>query len=236
MVGASFRKLGLLVLSSFCLTVCSAQSRSPVLVELFTSEGCSSCPPADRLLELLDPKVIVLSEHVTYWDQGGWKDPFSSPVFTARQATYGRMLNIESVYTPQMVVDGEAEFNGSDNRKAADAITKAAQRKKADVKIVRSGGSLQVDVEGASGSAQVYLALAEDSAASEVAAGENHGRHLHHVAVVRSIQKIGSVKKGITFSKTMELPRTASAQRIVVFVQESGQGRISGAAMLPPGA
>jgi len=230
MVGAFVR---LLVLTAFLLNL-SAQSRTPVLVELFTSEGCSSCPPADRMLEQLDSKVIVLSEHVTYWNQGGWKDPFSSAEMTARQAVYGRIFTLESVYTPEMVVDGETQFNGSDARKATEALQKAAQKKKADVKIGRSEGGLRIEVENAPASAPVYLALAEDSGASEVAAGENQGRHLHHVAVVRSIQKIGAVKRGVPFTKVMELPRATNSQRIVVFVQESGQGRVSGVAMLPP--
>ena len=91
-----------------------------------------------------------------------------------------------------------------------------------------------MDVEAAPGSAEVFLALAEDTGASQVSAGENNGRHLHHVAILRSIQKIGSVKRGANFTKEMELPRTADAQRVIVFVQQSGYGRVSGAAMLPP--
>jgi hypothetical protein len=229
------RNLIFALFSSALLATCFAQSRSPVLVELFTSEGCSSCPPADRLLEKLDPLAIVLSEHVTYWNQGGWKDPFSSPASTARQQAYGRILNVDTVYTPEMVVDGEAEFNGSDSRQAADAISKAVHRKKADVRIARVDSGLSIEVESPPGAADVFLTLAEDSAASEVSAGENSGRHLHHVAVVRSIRKIGSVKRGANFSRVLELPRTAGAQRIVVFLQESGPGRISGVAMLPPG-
>jgi hypothetical protein len=232
------RTLRNLVLSACCgalVTTCAGQSRAPVLVELFTSEGCSSCPPADRLLEKLDPQAIVLSEHVDYWNHLGWKDPFSSAAFTARQQAYGRIFNIESVYTPQMVVDGEAQVVGNDANKAAEAIAKAVRRKKADVRISRTEAGLRVDIEAPPASAEIFLALAEDSAASEVSAGENNGRHLHHVAVLRSMHKIGSVKRGATFSRVVELPRPAGLQRVIVFLQEAGPGRISGAAMLPPG-
>jgi hypothetical protein len=222
-----------LALLSFVVT-CAGQSRTPVLVELFTSEGCSSCPPADRLLEKLDPQAIVLSEHVDYWNHQGWKDPFSSAAFTARQQQYSRMLNVADVYTPEMIVDGETEFNGSDSKQALQAIAKAASRKKADVRIVRTDAGLRVEIEGVPGSADVFLALAEDSASSQVSAGENNGRQLHHVAILRSMQKIGSVKRGAGFSKEVELPRPAAAQRVIVFLQPSGLGRVSGAAMLPP--
>lgn len=220
----------------YCLMsgICVGQSRAPILVELFTSEGCSSCPPADRLLQQLDQQVIVLSEHVDYWNQLGWKDPFSSAAFTARQQAYGRLLSQEGVYTPQMVVDGETQFVGSDGARAAAAIANAGRRKKAEVRIARTDAGLQVDVGPPPGSAEVFLAIADDRDASQVSAGENSGRRLDHVAVVRSLQKIGSVKRGAAFSRVVELPRAAAAQRVIVFLQESGPGRISGAAMLAP--
>lgn len=101
---------------------------SPVLVELFTSEGCSSCPPADHLLAQLDPSAIVLSEHVDYWDHQGWKDRFSSHAFTERQENYARRFRLDGPYTPEMVVDGAAEFVGSDSQRAVEEIGKARSR------------------------------------------------------------------------------------------------------------
>ncbi len=230
---AAGRNLVLAALGGALATMCSAQSRVPVLVELFTSEGCSSCPPADRLLEKLDTQAIVLSEHVDYWDHQGWKDPFAAHAFTARQQAYGRMLNLEGVYTPQMVIDGDKQFVGSDGSQASQAIARAVHRKKAEVRLLRTDAGLQVEVNAAPGSAEVFLALAEEGATSQVSAGENSGRRLHHVAVLRSLQKIGSVKRGGGFSRLVELPRGAAAQRAIVFVQEPGPGRVSGAAMLP---
>ena len=226
----------LAVLAGVLIATCSAQSPAPVLVELFTSEGCSSCPPADRLLERLDPVAIVLSEHVDYWDRQGWKDPFSSPAFTARQEGYNRIFATDGPYTPQMVVDGEKQFVGSDGGRAIEAIAGAARHKKADVRLARTDAGLQVDVDAAPGAADLYLALAEVSADSQVSAGENRGRRLHHVAVVRSLRKIGSVKRGAVFSRLVELPRTAAGQRAIVFLQEPGPGRVSGVAMLAPAA
>jgi hypothetical protein len=212
----------------------AGQPRAPVLVELFTSEGCSSCPPADRLLEQLDPQAIVLSEHVDYWDQQGWKDPFSSSIFTRRQEAYGRRFNLESVYTPEMVVNGETEFNGADGRRALAEISQADRRPKAAVRISRTGAALRVEVGRAPASAGIFLILAQDSGTSEVSAGENNGRRLHHVAIVRSISKIGAVKRGAGFSRDVGLPPDAGSGRIVVLLQESDQGRVFGAAMIGP--
>jgi hypothetical protein len=109
----------MIFLGAAMLTSGASPSRAPVLVELFTSEGCSSCPPADRLLEQLDPQAIVLSEHVDYWNHDGWKDPFSSADSTLRQDAYRRRFNLASAYTPEMVVDGAVEFTGNLASRAA---------------------------------------------------------------------------------------------------------------------
>lgn len=223
----------LLVLGAAFATAAADTPRAPILVELFTSEGCSSCPPADHLLTEIDPHAIVLSEHVDYWDHDGWKDPYSSNKFTRRQESYGHGFGVEA-YTPEMVVDGTAEFNGSDAQRAQTELQKALQHKKADVKLARSPAGLDITVENAPHSASVYLVFAQNRADSQVLAGENKGRHLEHVAVVRSLQKIGSVKHGETFHKLVEIPGDDASRRIVVFLQDSSTGPISGAAVLEP--
>jgi hypothetical protein len=224
----------LLTVSCFALAAAAADpQRLPVLVELFTSEGCSSCPPADRHLQQLDSQVIVLSEHVDYWNQLGWKDKFSSPAFTERQEVYARAFGLGSPYTPQMVVDGAAQFTGGDVRRAAMEIDKAVDRPKAPVFLLRNAsGGLQVQIDSIPRDAEVWLALADDGAYTKVTAGENRGHNLGHVAVVRSIRKIGAVRRGGGFARVVELPAGAAGQRIVVFLQEAGQGRIVGVGML----
>jgi len=132
-----------------------------------------------------------------------------------------------------MIVDGDKQFVGSDAGRANAAIAAAARRKKAAVRLTFTDAGLDVTVEAAPGSADLYLALADESANSEVSAGENSGHRLHHVAIARSLRKIASVKRGAAFHQLVEMPRGTGAQRIVVFLQESGPGRISGAAMLP---
>lgn len=224
----------LLVLGSAFVVAGAEPPRAPVLVELFTSEGCSSCPPADHLLEQLDPHSIVLSEHVDYWDQEGWKDRFSSHAYTLRQESYQRQLTLKEVYTPQLVVDGGVAFNGSDGQRAAAEISKAAERPKATVRLERTQTGVDVSVEDAPHSASVYLALADNNATSQVGSGENKGRELHHVAVLRSLKKIGSVKHGQAFHKSVALTGDDASRRVVVFVQDSDTGPVSGAAELQP--
>src|SRR5580658_4638641 len=126
----------------------AAPNRAPVLVELFTSEGCSDCPPADHMLEQLDPRVVVLSEHVDYWDHEGWKDPYSSHANTLRQEAYARRFQLADPFTPQMIVDGAAQFVGSDAKRAVAEITKATERPKALVRVERSSTGIQVNVDG----------------------------------------------------------------------------------------
>ena len=207
-------------------------TRAPVLVELFTSEGCSSCPPADRLLEQIDSHAVVLSEHVDYWNHDGWTDPFSSADLSRRQEAYCRRFQRDSPYTPQMVIDGSVEFTGNDASRATRELTAAAHRPKADVKLEHSDGGISVRVTGARPGIGVFLAMADESAESSVSAGENRGKQLRHVAVLRSLRKIGKVEKNGAFEKDVPLAARAREQRAVVFLQDGEAGPVSGAAML----
>ena len=219
----------------------------PVLAELFTSEGCSSCPPADAVLMQLDrlqpvagAHVIVLSEHVDYWNSQGWRDPFSSPLFTRRQADYARLMGSE-VYTPQLVIDGHVQLNGSDGRDIQAAIARAAAKPKVPVQIVqasRDGGNAVVHVAVPalpSGKSDVWVAIVDESDRSSVSKGENSGRKLSHVAVVRSLSKVGSVSKSTGFDQTLRLPlnpANAGGSRVVVFVAQA-YNPVIGAASVP---
>ena len=236
-----------------CLSLAVGETPSgsvPVFVELFTAEGCSSCPPADVLLQKLDAQplpsvqLIVLSEHVDYWNQGGWKDPYSSAFFSQRQSTYAKLMRIDSVYTPQMVVDGTREFVGSDISAAQKAIEESRNREKipVDLGVVSlANGVLHARLEIGSlpdslhvRSADVYAALALNHAESQVLRGENEGRRLQHVAVVRSITKVGTVgrNKNLAEDTSIKLAGIEPANlRVVVFVQDSASGRVLGAVM-----
>ena len=225
--------------------------RSPVLVELFTSEGCSSCPPADALLEKLDrsqsvsgAELIVLSEHVDYWNGIGWKDPYSSREYSERQSAYAAQFGLGSIYTPQMVVDGHFEFVGSDERRASQAIKEAARASKARVSISLSssdGNAITVHVEAGplpssadTQSAGVFLAIADNSDESQVSGGENSGRKLQHVGVLRKLTRIGAVDASAGFSRDIDLDlksRNHGNLRIVVIVQEAEVGRVLGAGL-----
>lgn len=220
---------------------------TPVLAELFTSEGCSSCPPADALLQQLDRQpfpgamVIVLSEHVDYWDRIGWKDPFSSRQFSARQEAYSRSLNIDSVYTPQLVIDGHDQFVGNDGRAIKAGIMRAAAAPKVSVKIVsaeRDGPEVVIRLEAehlpASASfknGEVWIALADDKDTSQVARGENSGKTLTHVAVVRSLTSAGKVTKAEDFNRTVRVAfkDAAAGMRVIAFVQQTDLGKVAGA-------
>jgi hypothetical protein len=220
--------------------------RAPVLIELFTSEGCSSCPPADTLLAKLDElqpvtgvTVIALEEHVDYWDHQGWRDPFSSAEFTARQQRYAGLLHIESPYTPEMVVDGRSEFVGNDSERALHELASAARTPKMSVHVMvkdKSGDriSLGVNVDATNTAGDVLLAIAETGLASDVVRGENAGRNLKHSAVVRKLSTIGKLKSGEVFSAAplVKLAKQWKPEnlRAVVFVEEGGSGRVLGAA------
>jgi len=234
----------------------SREAASPVLVELFTSEGCSSCPPADALLQQLDgtqpvtgAQLIVLSEHVDYWNRIGWTDPYSSHFFSERQSAYGNRFGLSSVYTPQMVVDGQTEFVGNDPRLASKAVEKALALPKVAVRIsdisLDAAKMLQahVDTDALPESlkvhkADVYLVVALNHAESQVLRGENSGRRLTHVGVVQSLTKIGSIESGKTFSQDVHMrldSRTDPANlRIIAFIQQPGQRQVLGVAQEQP--
>lgn len=224
-------------------------SRVPVLLEPFTSEGCSSCPPADRLLEILDEKqpfsgadLIVLSEHVDYWDRLGWKDPFSSSQYTARQQDYTNRYNFDGVYTPQLVVDGRYGFVGSDGREASAAIEKAIHERKTPIAIsnlARDGNQVTAHIELSpdenfkDARGILYVALADNRQESHVARGENGGRTLSHVAVTRLLKQVGPIDFDGPFAKEIVLPvlqGSGNGLRFVVFVQDPKSGHVLGVA------
>ena len=228
--------------------------RTPVLVELFTSEGCSSCPPADRFLQKLDgqpiqgAEMIVLSEHVDYWNHIGWKDPYSASFYSQRQSAYARRFGLDSVYTPEMVVDGTSEFVGNNSGLADKAFRKALGAPKLPVHLssisADASNTLHAHLEtGAldssfgSREADVFVAVALNHAESQVSAGENSGHRLAHVSVVKSLTKIGALKQGQGLAQDVQLklePGSDSSNlRLIAFVQEPRQGRVLGAASMP---
>jgi len=225
----------------------------PVLVELFTSEGCSSCPPADALLERMDSSqpipgehLIVLSEHVDYWDHDGWKDPFSSAALTDRQGAYARKLGLAEVYTPQFIVDGTTELRANDRQAVAQIFQKALTPDTVPLRIgsvsTEARGVARVHVEADGTSAQhdadIYIALALDHAESQVLRGENGGRRLSYVAVVQSLTKVGRLKKGTKFDQDVPVKLHSDTDpknvRVIVFVQDPGPGKVLGAASEGP--
>jgi hypothetical protein len=214
-----------------------APAPTPVLVELFTSEGCSSCPPADRLLARLaadqpvpGAHVVVLSLHVDYWNRLGWEDAFSSRACTERQGAYStRFGGSGRVYTPQMVVDGRTEFVGSDERAARRAILEAARGPKAFVRVVPdTKGGVRVTVAGAAPGADVFLAVVEDGLASDVTRGENAGKRLSHAAVARELVTAGRVDAAGRFDAAVTIRPGKGTRRVLAFAQEHGLGRVLG--------
>jgi hypothetical protein len=255
-----FSALGALLLTGSPLQTSSAipaTKHRPVVVELFTSEGCSSCPPADALLAALaalqpieNVEVIALEEHVDYWNQLGWVDPFSSRDWTDRQYAYSGVLGNGNPYTPQMVVDGRTEFVGNQSLKARRAISESARMEKTPVTLSQEAPgktgaeSLSVKIGKLPAgehhdTAEVWLAITETGLHSAVKRGENAGQELHHAAIVRSIRKIGEAKGRDDTSFSADVSVAVRAEwkrenlRAVVFVQEKKGREILGAAELP---
>ena len=207
--GLALIGLALRVLGNSTPVHAQTKTPVPVLAELFTSEGCDSCPPADRLLEVLLEEqpvdgvlVVPLSEHVTYWDHQGWKDPFDSQQFTVRQQQYGLRFNLDSIYTPQVIVDGRSEAVGSDRSAIEKNLRDAAKTPKAELRVqIQTTAPTQVTAS-ASGAAlqaekgaELFFALTEDHLSVNVTRGENAKKTLRHSAVVRVLQSAGKRRR-----------------------------------------
>jgi hypothetical protein len=231
------------------LSKISVQQTEPraVLVELFTSEGCSDCPPADALLRQIEGKqtesgqlIVGISEHVTYWNQLGWSDPFSSDSYTERQNAYGQRFHLDSVYTPQMVINGEEQIVGSDRAGLLRALREEQKPQPISVHINAVSVHdrslvLEFSITGnmPSGGADLFAAVTDDNAKSSVTQGENSGRTLSHVSVARSITRIAKV--GSQGKQTIQIPLpNASAlsedqgRHLILFAQAPDLGRVLG--------
>ena len=253
-----------LLLAGFAVNVLRSQdtpkppaSRAPVVVELFTSEGCSSCPPADAFLAKVaeqgpahNLQIVALEEHVDYWDDQGWRDPFSSHNWTTRQNEYAGVLGNQNPYTPQIVVDGSVECSGGQPQLALKTIVQESLKAKTPVTLAQAPegkpgtenfsvqiGRLAPSDKG--GAAEVWLAITETGLHSSVTRGENAGHELSHAAVVRSMRKIGEAKpdRDVGFSGDSSIPIRKEWKlenlRAVAFVQEKNSLRILGAAEVP---
>jgi hypothetical protein len=226
--------------------------RSTVVVELFTSEGCSSCPPADDILSQLahgqpvrGVEVLALGEHVDYWDRLGWRDPFSSPAFSARQSTYdARVFHANQIYTPQLVIDGRLERVGSNAPAVQRAIEQAATSPKAAVRVaaIRNDADdlrveLHVDMPSSLSTGDTLdaiIAVTEDNLSSKVRRGENGGRTLKHNGVVRSLTTIGTRSpQDFAWSMSASVPWdpvwNPPDVRVIAFLQERQSLHIVGA-------
>ena len=243
--------IALVILAGLAPVAYGQDGRVPVIVELFTSEGCSSCPPADALLARLERnqpvpgvRVIALEEHVDYWNQLGWVDPFSSALYRVRQNDYARLFEVDNVFTPQMIVGGQAGFIGNDGDRAFQEISRAAARQLSAVELRTARNArnpelldllVQVSDRGARGGSDVYMAVTEDNLSSNVLRGENSGKMLRHAPVVRSFGVIGKFEPRKTnevhLTPTLQLPKEWKRDnlRAVVFVQERGSRKITGA-------
>jgi hypothetical protein len=229
----------------------AAGGDAPVLIELFTAEGCSSCPPADHFLEQLDAaqpirgaNLIVLSEHVDYWDGQGWPDPYASKAFTERQGTYERGLKIREPFTPQFIVDGTIDMRLSHRERISDQLHAASAAAKVPVSIeslrIETGaaptisGVVNADAVPGQRSCELFVGIALDRADTQVLRGENRGQHLTHVAVLRELDSVGKVPPGSAvhrpFSLALRPGLDNSRLRVVAFLQQPGPGAVLGAA------
>jgi hypothetical protein len=222
-----------------------ASAADPVaVVELFTSEGCLSCPPADRLLSRIaaepaarDGRVVCLAYHVDYWNRLGWPDRFSDAAFSARQRSYAEALGETRVVTPQAVVNGTRSLAGSDERGLRAAIASELERPAvADLALRIEPGEnpgelrVRVRVDDTTPPAMVRVAVVEDGLVTRVQCGENAGRTLHHDCVVRAVDETGLTDGTVTVRLAVPSELVVSRSRVVVLLQDAATLRVLGAA------
>lgn len=231
-----------LILTFFIFTsaTLNLSAKTPVLVELFTSQGCPTCPEADKVLAQLEnsqpvagAEIITLAWHVNLWDSFNWKDEFSSPAFTQRQVIYSRVLFISEIYTPQMFVDGTVHFIGSKSDKATKAITQASKIAKPKINLSMSDGKLLIDIPNLPKheTATVYLAYTEDNLVRKIGSGNNEGKTLEHPSVARGMQAVGMINAQMQQYKAETFLQLQSEWKrenlkIIVFVQENATRKI----------
>jgi hypothetical protein len=213
-----------------CVAQAQTQSR-PVVVELFTSQGCNSCPPAEAYIgELTRNKdVLALSFHVDYWDDLGWKDPFSLGISTERQRSYSAAQGRSSVYTPQVVIDGQRDFVGTDRRNIGQAL--AAPRNGVPVGISLQEGDVVVDLGAQTQTApsEVLLVAYLRKATTPIGRGENSGRTLEEFNIVRGIRNLGQWKGDAASFRTPRSSLPRDATDVAILVQSTGQHAVVGA-------
>jgi hypothetical protein len=219
----------------------NSENKGFAVVELFTSEGCSSCPPADELVAKIQKEsagkpVYILAYHVDYWNHLGWKDQFSSADFSKRQHDYANYLHLQSVYTPQIVVNGKTEFVGSEEGALRNAIRASLQRGSSagvDLSILKENKnqvSLKYTVEGVDKNTVLFVALLQKSGQTKVMRGENGGHTLSHVQIVRRLQRVTlNANSGV---ENITLPQAFDSRNweVIAFLQNIANGAVTGAA------
>jgi hypothetical protein len=215
-----------------------APATQPVVVELFTSQGCSSCPPADAVLGELAERddVIALSLHVDYWDYIGWKDPYSSPQMTERQRAYAEELALRYVYTPQMVIDGRQDIVGSRRSEVMTAVETAAKRgKPVEIAFDTHAGGRVIIPEGQAPDrgATIWLAVYDEGHETQIKRGENAGRTIRNAHVVRRLERLGT-----WMGERLEIPLNLDSAALrdnygcAVILQQGRTGPVLGAGMM----
>ncbi len=221
----------------------AAARKSFVLIELYTSEGCPTCPPADENLARLeneqpvaDAEIVTLALHVDYWNSLQWKDVYSSPLFSRRQQIYSQALKINQSYTPQMIVDGRAEFTGNNLAKARKAIHEAAKTNKAWIEIAPRAAGYKIEITGipAHETATVFLAITEDNLASNRKSGRKSNEKVEHISVVRELKSLGmltATQTNLEIETALQIQADWKKEdlKLVVFVQENASRKILGA-------